>query len=140
MLSTRTIAALALGSLVACAFAIPAAAHRNPASEIYRSAQAISYQLGSKRAVGYFLSHNGACQLTLMVAEAVDVEVAEPTSAAKLSVAILPGQSASLASEEGESMVLTCGGSAETLTVKYAPHNGASPAGTFAAQSDRVLK
>ena len=140
MLSTRTIAALALGSLVACAIAVPAAAHRNPASEIYRSAQSISYQLGSKRAVGYFLTHNGACQLTLMIAEAVDVDVAEPTNAAKLNVAILPGQSAALASEEGEAMLLTCGGNAETLMVKYAPQNNAAPQGTFAAQSDRVLK
>ncbi len=135
MLPTRTVAALVLGCLAVSAVITPAWALRY----IYRSTQAISHELGSKKAVGYFLSHNGACQLTLMVAEAVDVDVAPPSSAAKLSVSILPGQSASLSSEEGQSMLMTCGADAQTLTVNRAPAK-ASPQGTAAAQSDRVVR
>ena len=118
MLSARSVGALALGCL-AVAAAGTAAAHRNPASDINRSAQAISYELGSKLAVGYFVTQDGMCRLTLMIAEAVDPEVAPPTTAARPSLAILPGQSAALASEEGDSMMLTCGGGAETMIVKY---------------------
>jgi hypothetical protein len=138
MISTRFIVALALGA-AAAAIATPLSAHRNPASEAYRSAQAISYQLGSKRAVGYFLSRDGACQLTLMIAEVVDIEVVHPTSAAKLSLSMLPGQSTALASEEGESLAMTCGAGGETMAVRYAAQNGAS-SGAFAAQSDRVVQ
>jgi hypothetical protein len=42
-------------------------------------------------------------------AETVDPDQARPSSAARLSLAMLPGQSAALASEEGTSMQLTCG-------------------------------
>jgi hypothetical protein len=140
MPSVRFTVALALGAVAAIAAATPASARRNPGSEIYRSAQAISYELGSKRAVGYFVSHNGACQLTLMIAEAVDVDIAPSTSAARLSLSMLPGQSTALASVEGHSLALTCGAGGETMTVRYAPQNGAAPQGTLAAQSDRAVQ
>jgi hypothetical protein len=119
MLFARSAAALTLGCLFASAAAGAAEANRNPASEVYRAAQAISYELGSKRAVGYFLTRDGMCQLTLMIAEATDPDLAPPPSAARLSVAIQPGQSAALASAEGGSMLLTCGSGAETMLVKY---------------------
>jgi hypothetical protein len=140
MRSTRFAVALTLGSLAAPALATPVSAHRNLGPEIYRSAQAISYELGSKRAIGYFLSHNGVCQLTLMVAEAVDMDIARPLSAAKMTLSMLPGQSTALASEEGESIQLACGAGGETMIVRYAPHDGASPQGALAAQSDRVVQ
>jgi hypothetical protein len=41
-----------------------------------------------------------------MIAETVDPDQARPSSAARLSLAMLPGQSAALASEEGTSMEL----------------------------------
>jgi hypothetical protein len=117
MPTSRTLVALSLGALAAAAIAGTAGAHRNPAGETYRSAQAMSYELGSKRAIGYFVSQNGQCQVTLMVAEAVDPEEGRATSAARISVSMVPGQSATLDSEEGSSMVLTCGSGAETMKV-----------------------
>jgi hypothetical protein len=120
MFVTRSFAALMLACL-ATTFAVDAAAaHRNLVSETFRSAQAISYQLGSKRAIGYFVREDGACQVTLMIAEAIDPDLAQPTSAARLNFSMMPGQSASLASEEGESLELTCGIGAETVLVKLA--------------------
>ncbi len=86
----------------------------------FRPMQALSYELGSKRAIGYFQTVSGKCQLTLMIAESVDPDLAKPSSAARLSVAMLPGQSTALASEEGPSMTLTCGSDAETLEVQRA--------------------
>ena len=132
---TRSFAALALGCLTATLAAdAAAAAQRNRTTEAYRAAQAISYQLASKRAVGYFVRQNGACHVTLMIAEAVDPDVAQSTSAARLSLAMMPGQKASLASEEGESLELTCGSGAETVLVtlplaerSYARAPGADP-------------
>jgi hypothetical protein len=116
---TRSFAALALACVTTTVAVDAADAHRNR-TDTFRSAQAISYQLGSKRAVGYFVRVDGACQVTLMIAEAIDPELAQPTSAARLSLAMMPGQKAALASEEGESLELTCGSGAETVLVTRA--------------------
>jgi hypothetical protein len=117
MPAARSLALLSVGVLAAGLVAGAASAHRDPGSDNYRSAQAMSYELGSKRAIGYFISRNGQCQVTLMIAELVDPEVARPTSAARLNIAMVPGQSASIDSEEGATMVLTCGAGAETVNV-----------------------
>ena len=138
MLSARSAGALALGCLATAFLVGAAAARQNPASEVYRATQAISYELGSKRAVGYFVTRDGVCQLTLMIAEAVDPDIASPTSAARLNLAILPGQTAALASEEGESVMLTCGSGGETMVVKYDQPAGRSI--VSAAPSDRAMQ
>jgi hypothetical protein len=119
MFTIRSFAAFAFALLTTTPAADATAAHRNLA-DTFVSAQAISYQLGSKRAVGYFVRVDGACQVTLMIAEAIDPELAQPTSAARLSLAMMPGQKAALASEEGESLELTCGSGAETVLVTRA--------------------
>lgn len=85
----------------------------------FRAMEAMSYRLGSKRAIGYFQAVAGKCHLTLMIAEAVDPDVATPGSAARLRFAIAPGESASVASEEGQ-MVVTCGPGAESMDVQRA--------------------
>ena len=89
-----------------------------PADRQYRPVQSISYHLGSKHAIGTFTRENGTCQVTMMVAEAVDPEVATPTSAARLRLSLQPGQAAGLDSEEGDSIDMTCGEAAETLIVR----------------------
>jgi hypothetical protein len=104
-----------------------AAAVSAAAGRTFGPIDAISYQFGSKRAVGYFDTSNGKCQITLMVAEAIDPEVARPVSAARLLFSIWPGESAGLASEEGPSMELTCGAGAQTVVVKCNPSCGGRP-------------
>ena len=90
----------------------------SPTDRHYRPIQGISYELGSKRAIGYFTRESGECQVTMMIAEAVDPDVATPSSAARLRLALRPGQAAGLDSDEGTSIDLTCGEAAETLTVR----------------------
>ena len=86
-------------------------------TEVYRATEAIDYVLGSTRAIGYFQTVAGQCQLTLMIAEAVDLDWAAPGSAARLRFAMQPGQVAAVASEEGPEMLLVCGAKAATLQV-----------------------
>jgi hypothetical protein len=113
------IGALATGSVAAIAVAGGPAANQDPSVvATFRPIEAVSYQLGSKRAAGYFEPRNGKCLVTLMIAETFDPDQARPPSAARLSLAMLPGQSAALASEERTSMELTCGAGAETVAVK----------------------
>ena len=91
--------------------------------------QSISYLLGSKRAIGYFEDSEGQCRVTLMIAEAVDPDVAMPTSATRLRLLMTPGQSAKLESMEGEAMVLTCGieGRTVEVTLGSAPRRNSRP-------------
>jgi hypothetical protein len=86
-------------------------------TEVYRATEAINYTLGSTRAIGYFQAVDGQCELTLMIAEAVDPDRAAPHSAARLRFAMHPRQVAALASEEGPEMVLVCGANAATVEV-----------------------
>jgi hypothetical protein len=85
--------------------------------DTFRPIQAMSYQFGTKRMVGYFDSADGRCQLTLMIAEAVDPDLAPPSSAARVSLSLAPGQATSLDSAEHASIGLTCGVHAQTVQV-----------------------
>jgi hypothetical protein len=119
---SRLLAATLPAGFVVAAFGIGiAAAGIEPADTVtYKPAQAMNYVLGSKRAVGYFMGQAGECRLTLMIAEATDPDVATPPSAARLRLAMLPGQSANFGSAEGGEVTLTCGARAETLEVRRA--------------------
>ena len=108
--------ALLIGILAAGA-GVAVADRTSPKAETFRPIQAMSYELGQKRAVGYFERANGTCRVTLMIAEEVNTDVAEPTSAARLRVSLTPGQGATLGSAEGESIAVTCGAGAETVDV-----------------------
>jgi hypothetical protein len=104
------------GCLIAVAGTSLASA-RMPGPEVFRATEAMSYVVGSKRAIGYFQNAAGKCQLTLMIAEAVDPDVAQAPSAARMSFGMMPGQSVAFGSAEGESMVATCGAGGETIEI-----------------------
>src|SRR5438874_6048629 len=112
---------LAFSGLLVSAALLTAAATpvsaRMGGAQRFRPAQGLIYVIGSKRAVGYFQSVAGKCQLTLMIGEAVDPDIAQPPSAARMILAMSPGQSVALGSAEGESMTATCGAGADTLEV-----------------------
>ena len=75
---------LAIGALVLSARAAMVRAGSGATSnETYRATQVISHVLGSKQAIGYLLTVNGQCALTLMVAEAIDPDRNVPGSAAR---------------------------------------------------------
>jgi hypothetical protein len=52
----------------------------------YRATEAIDHVLGTKRAIGYFETNHGQCELTLMIAEVVDPDLAMPLSAASVPI------------------------------------------------------
>ncbi len=113
----RIPALLAAGSIIAVA-ATGMASARIGAPEVFRATEAMTYVIGSKRAVGYFQNVAGKCQLTLMIAEAVDPDIAQPPSAARMNLSMMPGQSVALGSAEGETMTATCGTGGETIEIK----------------------
>jgi len=113
----RRIPALVMSGCILAAAGTGVASARMSGPQTFKPSEGMTYVLGSKRAVGYFLNTSGTCQVTLMIAEAVDPDVAQPTSAARMTVGMTPGQSMTLGSAEGESMVATCGSGGETLQI-----------------------
>lgn len=109
--------ALAVCTAIATAAASTSVSARMGGAQTFRPTQGLTYVIGSKRAVGFFQTVAGKCQLTLMIAEAVDPDVAQPPSAARMILAMSPGQSLALGSAEGETMTATCGAGADTLEV-----------------------
>ena len=101
--------------------AVSAASMTPPGQATYLPMQAMTYDLGSKAAIGYFVSEGGACHVVMMIGEKSDAETASTSSAARLRLALLPGQRAGVDSEEGRSIDLTCGDGAGTLVVRNGP-------------------
>jgi hypothetical protein len=108
---------LAVGALLALASATAPAAHagQDVAIRSFGQHQAISYSFGSKRAVGYFAAHEGTCSLSMFLAEGSD-DVSP--SATRLSIKVKPGDSAHLASVEGQGLEVTCGVGAASVDVR----------------------
>jgi hypothetical protein len=113
----RRIPALLVSGCILAALGSGVASARMSGPQTFKPTEGMIYLLGSKRAIGYFLTSGGNCQVTLMIAEAVDPDVAQPPSAARMSFGMVPGQSMALGSAEGESMVATCGAGGETLQI-----------------------
>jgi hypothetical protein len=99
-----------------------ATTHARSRFETFRPIDGFSYQFGTKLAVGYFQPLSGNCRITLMIAEMIHPEEAKSLSAARLSLPLHPGESATLSSEEGASIELTCGVDARTVNVKCSPN------------------
>ncbi|MGE0121056.1 MAG: hypothetical protein AB7S71_24160 [Dongiaceae bacterium] len=112
-----------LGAAMIASVAVVAAVASNAApvagdQATYKPMQSIGHDLGSKSAIGYFLRESGECRIILMIAEKADPEAGPMPSAARLRLALRPGQGAGLDSAEGRSIDLTCGDEATTLTVR----------------------
>lgn len=112
------IAGAAVGGIFALGGVASIAATAETRQATYVPVQAISHQFGSKAATGYFLQEAGACQVVLMISERYDSFAASHPTAARLRLALEPGQAAALDSEEGQSIDLTCGEDAATLAVR----------------------
>jgi hypothetical protein len=114
-MSPRRISAI-LASAVVLAIAGSASA-RVSGPQTFKPAEGMIQDLGSKRAIGFFLKVAGTCQMTLMIAEPVS-DGAQPAPSASMSFDMIPGQSVALGSAEGETLVATCGAGAETVEIK----------------------
>ncbi|MGO9234974.1 MAG: hypothetical protein ACLP4V_13205 [Methylocella sp.] len=74
-----------------------------------RPLQGASFDIGTKRAVSYFLSDDEECKLTLMLAELVnDDDEANGLAATRMTVAVEVGKAARLDTAEGKSLEFKC--------------------------------
>jgi len=77
----------------------------------------ISFDIGTKRAVSYFLSESGRCKLTLLVADAIKGDVLPTDTPIRFDVAIDAGTDARFDTAEGKSLRFACAQGTQTMLV-----------------------
>lgn len=83
----------------------------------FQQIQSIGHDLGSKLLSGYFVQHESACVVTLMIIENGGDDGVPAASAARVRLILAPGQVAGLDSEEGRSVNFTCSDGGATLVM-----------------------
>jgi hypothetical protein len=77
-----------------------------------------SIDIGSKRAVAYFLNDNGRCKLALVVADAMADDVLPTDTPVRFDVVVDAGKNARFDTAEGKSLQFDCMRSAQSMTVR----------------------
>ena len=80
--------------------------------------QGVSFDIGTKRAVIYFLSDGNSCKLTLMLAEVVHGDEVNGLTATRVTVAIEAGKAAHLDTVEGKSLEFKYQAGAQTMSIE----------------------
>lgn len=94
------------------------AADTSTVLKMVKPIQGAILDVGSKHTVSYFLSENGKCRLTLMIAELPYGNEASLLTAARFVVAIQPDESGRLDTAEGKSLEFTCNANAQAMSIK----------------------
>ena len=107
LLRKRTLHAIAFAGIsVVAGLSLARAADPGPLT--IRPLQGASFDIGTKRAVSYFLSDDEECKLTLMLAELVNDDEAHGLAATRMTVAVEVGKAARLDTAEGKSLEFKC--------------------------------
>jgi hypothetical protein len=126
MNSTKTIATAA--ALLALAHAGTAAAAELASGLTMKPLHGISFDVGAKRAVGYFLSADGQCQLVLTLAGEPDLDDPHTFTATRFEAAIPAAKATRYVSESGEALEFACAPDAQALAVTQVEHVAAAKA------------
>ena len=80
--------------------------------------QGVSFNVGSKRAVSYFLREEGQCKLVLTLADAPDWSEPSKFSAVRFEAAVRPGNATHYNSTEGVEIDFACQANAEAMSIR----------------------
>jgi len=118
LLRKRTLHAIAFAGISVVAGPSLARA-ADPGPLTIRPLQGASFDIGTKRAVSYFLSDDDACKLTLMLAELVnDDDEAAGLAGARMTVAVEVGKAAHLDTAEGKSVEFKCQPGGQEMSIE----------------------
>lgn len=92
----------------------------NSAAHVVRPLAGLSFPVGSKHAVGYFVAERGGCDLTLLVGESGDQIAENPrgTAPARFNTLIGAGRTARIDTAEGRSVEFFCSTGSAWLTTR----------------------
>ncbi len=92
-------------------------ARADDASTVLAPGKGVSFEVGSKHAVSYFLTKAGSCNLTVLMAESNEIDAVKG-AAMRFAVAVSPARPARIDTAEGKTLEFTCGPAASAMTVK----------------------
>lgn len=116
MKAGERIVATALGGALLFAASGGLRAAENQSQATMKPLMAVSLDAGTKHVVGYFVSDDGVCKLTLMVAENAD-DGGEHVAPSRLQAAVAGGKSVRFDTIEGKSLHFACKPGARAMTV-----------------------
>jgi hypothetical protein len=118
LLRKRTVLAIAFAGISAVAGPNMARA-ADPASPLtMKPLQGVSFDIGAKRAVSYFLSDDDACKLTLTLAEVDHGDEVNGLTATRMTVAVEVGKTAHLDAAAGKSLDFKCQAGAQAMSIE----------------------
>jgi len=79
---------------------------------------AISFDIGSKHALSYFLINSGSCELTVWLTDIADRDEAAPGAATRMVIPVSPGKTMQVGSPEGMAAEFACAKNAESISVR----------------------
>jgi hypothetical protein len=79
--------------------------------------QGVSFDIGTKRAVSYFLSDGDTCKLTLMLAEVVYGDEVNGLAVTRMTVAVEADKAVHLDTAEGKSLEFKCQAGAQVMSI-----------------------
>ncbi len=107
---------------VAALLSLPAAAIRLDATNsimMMKPLQGITFDVGTKRAVSYFLSDNGTCKLVLTLAETIGPDDQVPNAeSTRFEAAIKSDRALRYIADAGQQVEFACQANAETMNVR----------------------
>lgn len=118
LLRKRTVLAIAFAGISAIAGPSMTRAADAALPLTMKPLQGVSFDIGTKRAVSYFLSDDNACKLTLMLAEFVHGDEVNGPTVARISVAVEVGKTAHLDTAEGKSLEFKCKAGAQAMSIE----------------------
>jgi hypothetical protein len=90
----------------------------DPASPLtMKPLQGVSFDIGTKRAVSYFLSDGDTCKLTLMLAEVVYGDEVNGLTVTRMTVAVEADKAVHLDTAEGKSLEFKCQAGAQVMSI-----------------------
>jgi NAD(P)H-nitrite reductase large subunit len=125
-------------SLLAAALAVSTGAHSAAQSRSrYEPLQTMQHDFGSKSMTGYFVSEVYRCLVVLRVSDRNHADAPAVQTATRIRLALQPGETAGLDSEEGRSLNVTCGTNSASVIVETGER--AALADLDGAARDRLL-
>jgi hypothetical protein len=79
---------------------------------------AISFDIGSKHAISYFLVNSGSCELTVWLTDISHRDEAASSAATRMVISVSPGKTMHVGSPEGMAAEFACAKNAESISVR----------------------
>jgi hypothetical protein len=116
---SKTAVAFCAAAVIGVALAaIPSRAEDVTLGKTIKPLTGISFGVGSKRVVGYFVSDAQVCDLTLMMGDSIQGDEVPMSTPTRIRQTIAPNNTARVDTMEGESLEFSCKAGATAMTVQ----------------------